>query len=295
MDLKLVLEELWSLRKYIPISLLLSFLVGVIKLLLGWNKYKKEIKLNHSKDLIKELKMVSKVVFSKDDKTDLKLFVEPESDIPLDNKSYSEEVNAHLEDSVYKDIRELIDRRDFYINKLHNTELQEFLNELNLKIMRELTQKIPNIPEWDEFSGQPKPKKYYTKYLKSEIGVRIQFYYENYYGKRDLLSLNIQKNGVWNELRITNLLVSSDDYAEIQEIKKMIEKNFNIAINSGCFKILKHYLDNIIKYHNCIEKELNKLMGDVDSGTPLKGHCNKCPIGDSLWQYTKKYLLSNVT
>lgn len=78
-DLKLVLEELWSLRKYIPIGLLVSFLVGVIRLLRGWIKHKKEVKLSHSRDLVKELKLewVLKVVFSQDDRNDLKLYVKP--------------------------------------------------------------------------------------------------------------------------------------------------------------------------------------------------------------------------
>lgn len=259
----------------------------VVKLFFGWRKYKKALKLNHSKDLVKELRVNSEVVFSQKD-ISFKLQVEP----------YSKEINEHLEDG-YKDIHEIILRRDFYIDKLHNAELHEFLNKLNSKIMDELTQKSPTISEWDEFSEQPKPKKYYTKYLKSEVGAFVQFRYENYYTKRDPFALNIGKNGIWNELKLVRTLVASDDDKEIQEIREMIIKNFNVAINSNWFKLLMWYLDNIREYHTEIKEKLNKIIKDAGSDISLEGKCKKCPKEDSLleytWQCIKKFLPWNET
>lgn len=232
--------------------------------------------LKHSEDLVKELqnRVDSEIIFVSNE-NGLKLDVKEktnETHTKSDYENYSSEVDAHFEDSAYKNIHDIIKRRELFI-RAHNAELQEFLEKLNLKIMSELTQKIPNIIEWDEFSGQPKPKKYYTQYLKSEVGLFVQFRYDNHYGKRSPFSLNIGQNGIWKELVLTHPLVASDDDTEIKEIREMIIKNFNAAINSEWFKILKLYIDDIIEDHNHIKEEISKIIKDVKRGIPLKGKC----------------------
>ncbi len=190
--------------------------------------------LKHSMDLYRELKIRanSEIIFNSD-KKDLRLYIKSKTDEPPDKFNdlidYSEEVNSHLEDSAYKNIRDIIERRCFYINSLHNNELREFLDKLNSEITSEL-QKTFKINKWDEVS-QPVPAKYYTKNLPLDIGMQVL----SRYGKKQSLSLNSgteSNNNVITKYKIFvdgSLLVVTDNDKEILEISTMI-RNMDCAL-----------------------------------------------------------------
>jgi hypothetical protein len=75
-----------------------------------------------------------------------------------------------------------------------------------------------------------------------------------------------------------------------QEIREMVIKNFNDAINKDWFKILILYLDDIREDHIYIIKELNKIINDIQHNIPLNGKCELCPEEDSLWWYIWQHI-----
>ncbi len=230
---------------------------------------KKTELLVHSKELVKDLQngVNSEVVLNQE-----------ENSFKLEVKSYSKEINEHLEDDAYRDICKIIRRRDFYINNLYNYELQELFRDLSEDIISNIKQRIP--VEWD--SSQPEPPYFVRKNILSSLAKAI---------REKSLMLDCLGNilyqpggGNW---------VKSDNENERKEIGKMAIMKFNSAISSKRFGILMLYLDNIREDPNQIKEKLNKIINDVGKDIPLKGSCKKCPKKDGFfwrhaWQIIKK-------
>lgn len=277
MSLELVLEGLWDYRKYIPISLIVSFLIGVVNLLLGWYKHNKELRLNHSRDLVKNIQ--NPHIFLNREKKNLILEV----------RQCSDNLNEHLGDATYKDEKKLIERRDFYVNKLHNEELNEFCSELNDSIFYYIKQR--NYTEYD-FS---RPSMEQTDYFNKEtIELDILQIVINNHGASTPISFTIQHHNLYYLYYGGSIWVAGDDERKLKEIAAALTKEVNGAFKRKTFELILWYHSEIKEYQTHINEALEQLINKVEVGVPLKGKCKKCPKEDTLleyiWQCIKRFL-----
>ncbi|MFA4958140.1 MAG: hypothetical protein WC556_14320 [Candidatus Methanoperedens sp.] len=214
-----------------------------------------DTKMEHSEHLVKDFQN-SEVTFNPYLKDGLKLEVKP---------LYSKEINEHLEDDAYKDIKENIKRRDSYI-KLHNEELKEFYGDLSGNIIKGITEQRDII--------EPNILKCISNNYQSLESIPLKIYSHD--GFHDLIcSYN---NTIW---------VESNDKNELEEFKKESIRIFDDAIQRKFkFELLLCYHTKIQAYQSCINRELNRIIDEIKTGTtPLKGKCTKYSKEDSFGRY----------
>lgn len=214
----------------------------------------------HSIELCKDLEImvVSTVEFSQR-KYDLNLYVKP------DLRDCSKMVKAHLDNIKYKNIKLLIERRNFYIDKLHNAELQKYSEQLILNILSIIEQRIPI--EWNN-TRPPESKKYFVrKNIQDDL---IEAIRNNYRTHKSILlviygdQLTCNGGSVW---------IKSDDSKELEEIKELVERKFTIIIKNNTSILLKAYFEEIMNLHNLIKDEILDIIYNIKSGGFIKGHC----------------------
>lgn len=238
-------------------------------LLLGWYKYKKAVKIHHSKELVKDIQY-PEVTLSQE-KGSLKLEVKP----------YPDEISSHLVDDTYKNISAIIKVRDFYIIKLHNEESKVLYNDLK-----------------DNILSCIKHRNFINN--KEAIELDILGVVRNNYHAAESLSCRIDSHNKSHLLYCNhsqNIWVISDNKKELEELKNELIKIFNDAIQRQKFELLLWYYSEIREYQTHINEKLKQLINEVNNekvGVPLEGKCKKCLKEDTLleytWQYIKKFL-----
>lgn len=113
---------------------------------------KKTKLIEHSMELVKDF---SNIVNSE---VDLYLY---KHIFKLEVKPYPKEFNEHLKNDVYKNIRNSIERRDFYINKVHNEEANVFCIDLKNNIINCIEQR--NFINLDLVSSSVGQKRFFNK------------------------------------------------------------------------------------------------------------------------------------
>jgi hypothetical protein len=171
---------------------------------------------------------------------------------------YSDNVDSCLRrdvESLNKDI------------KMYNSQAEDFIDELNLKIAKLVKQKISI--EWDATMSPPEPLRYYSKYIYSEIGDRVRFCNEKHYGKREY-PLGLQKPnykdgmGRWKLNLGSTTLVASDNEKEIDDIQKTITEIFNTVVSSAEFKRLNNFFEKIKDEHEIYKNEIKRVIRDLE-------------------------------
>ncbi len=255
----------------------ISLVVVMVLSLYDWYYKRRAGALKHSIDLYKALiKANYEVNFNFDyANEDLKLNPEIKTN-GLHNEfkeiDYSEEIKSHLKDNAYKNMCDIIKRKNIYI-ELHNLESQEFLKDLNLKIMAT----IPNMELWDELGVQP--IKYYTNHLLKQIKDIVLWYYTHPLSKERMSNEFIIKpsNNQWILYRSYNL-IGNDNKEELEEINQQIIKILIGSLESPKFSLLKVYFGIIkTRCHSKLTKEIIQIKKDMNSNKPIKGKCSQCP------------------
>lgn len=285
MNWGLILGIIWDLIVYFIGGLFtLGTVIGVFKLLRGWSKYKKEVQLNHSKELVKDFQNI-KVTLNEYLKDGLKLEV----------KSYPTELIEHLKDDAYKDkktdemgdksIIENIKRRDFYINKLHNEELNVFYNGLQDEIINYIKQTFIESDTSRSMKGQIN---FFNKeIIKIDI---LRVIANSYPATPESLSFEVRSYdnfcSLFFKLTSNDWIVSDNEYKkELKEIGKQLTTIFDEAINKK-FYLFFWYYSKIAEFQTIINGKLNAIIDNIKLEIPLKGKCKKCSKKGGFWRYT---------
>lgn len=302
MDILLYLKLVWTYTTpYIAIIITISTLVGVLGLFLGvyllwleWRKYKNAIKLNRSEELVKNFQN-TRVVLNPYLKDGLKLEVE----------SYPTELIKHLKDDAYKDkkakekrnssVIELIEIRNFFIDKLHNEELRIFYSDLQKKILDLIKQR--NFIKCDTSRSTEGQINFFN-----EEGIELdvlRIIIASYPATPMSLSFQIRSYDNFKELfciNTSNPWINSDSKyeKELEDIGKELTTIFNDAIDKH-FYLFSWYYREITDFQTHINEKLKQITDKMKVGKPLAGKCDECPSLGGFWRYKwqqfiKKYL-----
>lgn len=244
----------WMLIPYALVGALF-----VIRLL----QIRKKNKLKHLRDITKDFQHPE--VSLNREKYDLNLEVKP----------YFKEINEHLEDGTYKDVRESIGRRNIYI-KLHNEEFKEFLRDLQGDIINCIKQR--NFVEVDETRSCAEQINFFTKEI---INSNILGVVCNNYQAPESISFRIYSHNGFHDLICKynqDIWIESNDEKRLQRIENEIIEMFDDAIKRKLkFKLLLCYYNKIRIYQTSINVELKRIIDETRIGTTLlKGKCSKC-------------------
>lgn len=263
MGLKLMLKSVWTfIYPYVGSILTVGTGIWGVSMWRGWLHYKKELKINHSKELVKNFQ---------NQKVTLDLV---KDSLKLKVKSYPEEINSHLEDDVYKDLKKIIKRRNDYI-KLHNEELNVFYSDLNVDIIKYINQK--NFIEFDNSRSSEGQETFFNK---DTIEVEIIKAIFNNYNTLYPISFRIELHDNYYYLYCTinnNIWFMCDDKEKLNEIEKLIIITFNNAIQRKLWLLLGYYGE--------IEALQSTINTKLKQTSLLKGKCIKCPKENTFFQY----------
>lgn len=245
----------------------------------------KEIKekyLIHSKVLLdNNLKFRTKtdIFFKHDNTLDLQIknsypfsTIEDKSlSLPISDRRYSNEVDAHLKSGYLKEVWENGTSRDRLIHE-HNAMARDFLNKVVKRIISEIREKNPSLIEWDK--PNPPIKYFQPKYISNSTYNVIQGFYEHTF---DLdKTYNVRLDNKWI-LCTDYTLAASDNENEMQEVKQIIIDVLNGVLSDEDFRELRRNRENIKEKHNLYVNGIDKRIMEVENGIPLKGHCRFCP------------------
>lgn len=274
---------IWNYIVYIIGSILTGIFVWVISMYRGWKRYTKELKLSHSIELIKDFQC-PEVTFNHFLKDGLKLEVKP----------YPNELIEHLKDDTYKDKKakekrdssliEIIERRDFYINKLHNEELKAFYDNLQDDIITCIEKR--NFIKHDNSRSSVGQINFFNKET-IELDI-IRVIQNNYYALESLkFKINLHDN--FNDLALQNnsnpwVISDNEHKKELEDVENELTTIFDEAINKKFYLFLWYYHE-ITEFQTLINEKLKKIIDEMMTGNPLKSKCTKCPKGCSFGQY----------
>jgi hypothetical protein len=284
-DWEIISKIFWSFILYIIGSIFtVATLVWVVRMWRGWTKYKKAVKFDHSKELFKDLQnpVVKLNPYLKDG---LKLEVEP----------YPDEIIEHLKDDAYKDkkakenrnisVIEIIETRDFYIDKLHNEELRILYSDLQKEILDPIKQR--NFIKCDTSRSTDGQINFFNKET-IELDI-LRVIIASYPDAPKSLSFQIRSYDNFKEffcINTSNPWIISDTKHEkkLKELDNLLPTIFDDAIKRK-FGLIVWYYNEINEFQICISEKLKQIHESTKS-TFLKGKCKKCPKEDSLWRYT---------
>ncbi|MCZ7381805.1 MAG: hypothetical protein O8C64_09625 [Candidatus Methanoperedens sp.] len=174
-------------------------------------------------------------------------------------KRYNEDVNDHLKYG-YEEAWNALKQRDSLIGK-HNTEAEQFLKGLNLKIITEL-QKITK----EQIT-------YYPEQL-YQIGCGIEWFYNHPVDKNKLSNelATLNNDDLWH-LYKNQYLATSHNKTVIRNLKEKIISILIDALESDQFALLSKCLVDANENHKLFLKEINKIVILVHAGIPLKYEC----------------------
>lgn len=245
----------------------------------------REKRLIHSKVLLdNNLKYRTKtdIFFEHDNTLNLKVKTkyslgkqedELELSLPLSERRYSKEVDAHLESGYFKDVWEHGTERDKLINE-HNAMAKGFLKDIIERIISEIEKTNPSLIEWDGMR-QPPVKYFQPRNISYSVCYVSHGFYEQMF---DLDKYYVIKpeSDKWI-LATEYALAASDNQNEMQEIKQIIITTLNDVLAGEIFKALKRYYQDIKEKHDLYVNGISERIKEVENGIPLKGSCRFCP------------------
>lgn len=216
-------------------------------------------KLKHSKDIVSSFRNLEAT-----------LTIVNKNSVIVEVELYVEDLNEHLKNDAYRDIKELIERRDFYI-KVHNEEVIKVYNDLKENVLKCIKQKKILKLEAIEIIDSDILKYIYNRHNSLEP---ISFKIEPY---NNIHSLNCNVNqNVWIECDANNL-------NKLEEIKTQILLNFDDSIEKKLM-LLSGYFIEIKSDQIKINIKLQQIIDKIET-IYLKGNCKKCSNWSSLGQY----------